>query len=900
MASIDELIKLILAAHINKNDSGRRCPKCQEKEGDLIVLPTRLSVSGDLGKNRIIGNNLKVNVEVPPLPDFAQQMVKKLPIEHSNYCIQMLRQGYLYVLVDYKNGKKEWRVFSSSPEGCLTEFENTNTIPSTPPNYNCNIATDGADASYISFKNSKDIFKIHFLFSPNKITNARLEFYLGTPEFELEGMTPDQIRSGQRSIKEEALISNILEFSTAIEIAEQQAFLHSKLPHEFKYGERDDPEKQLKIIHHIYTNRATFFDKDILEYYGRYLSLYKKLNARKGVAIVVNDAIGITQSLNNLRNQAFEKKIKPWMEARDNEGISNEHRFIVKKQLDEFKKSFRDRRLKQLTEKYLIWTEQYKKANYKSIQSNYIPESLKKKSTKILDKSEELYKKDVESTYTKELAEKEFQEKYWNRLSQEKINKFENDFKQLSEKAEKLAELRAKDYIKWLKSEQLITALDLYDESKELDGIMFQFQMGMCLHGTSSSPEITDILDQWWNAPKITRDNLVMRAYLFNNKSLIDDINQYLDIQLSIAITDAPETDNNDPNVKNAIELLNNLTDHINTVGSIIDQLEERKFPIAILSVTLTDLVRNFLKITVSNVEVRIHNAMGNLILSSLNKTAHNMYDMGYNINGVKFSATNKQRGVPRLENIAKNNFGNADLVNTRIAIISFGFKAYDTYQKLKTIDINNAQEVTECIASIMESIAGAFQVGISTIEYSIGNKTNSRIGHVTFNAFGRLYLWSASISTIAGGVMGVLDLLDGWNNAQYKNKGVVALAYFARGLATLALSIGQFAIVLGSLAPWLEKIVSYSTKRTIWVKIAELGLAIGRFALNSALALGRIVFAASLITAAVSCILIITDDSALEKWFDRCCFGKDPDRKKFADLTEELTEWNQAIEETL
>ena len=93
MASIDELIKLIAAAKIKENDSGRRCPKCQEKEGDLIVLPTRLSVSGYLAKNRMIKNNLKANVEVPPLPDFAQEMVKNLPIEHSNYCIQIDRKS---------------------------------------------------------------------------------------------------------------------------------------------------------------------------------------------------------------------------------------------------------------------------------------------------------------------------------------------------------------------------------------------------------------------------------------------------------------------------------------------------------------------------------------------------------------------------------------------------------------------------------------------------------------------------------------------------------------------------------------------------------------------------------------------------------------------------------------
>ena len=146
---------------------------------------------------------------------------------------------------------------------------------------------------------------------------------------------------------------------------------------------------------------------------------------------------------------------------------------------------------------------------------------------------------------------------------------------------------------------------------------------------------------------------------------------------------------------------------------------------------------------------------------------------------------------------------------------------------------------------------------------------------------------------------MGVLDFIDA-NEARKSSKRIVALAYLARGIATLALSIGQFVTVLGTLAPWLDRIVSYSTERTIWVKIADLGLSIGRFALRNALVIGRIVFMASFVTLIASCVLIIIDENALQKWFDRCCFGKEPDRKKFADLTEELTTWNQAITETL
>lgn len=56
-------------------------------------------------------------------------------------------------------------------------------------------------------------------------------------------------------------------------------------------------------------------------------------------------------------------------------------------------------------------------------------------------------------------------------MSQAKIDQFEREFEKRSEDAEKLAEKRSNDYIKWLKSEQLLLALDLYDSNELLDSI---------------------------------------------------------------------------------------------------------------------------------------------------------------------------------------------------------------------------------------------------------------------------------------------------------------------------------------------------------------------------------------------------------------------------------------------
>ena len=371
------------------------------------------------------------------------------------------------------------------------------------------------------------------------------------------------------------------------------------------------------------------------------------LKKQQGVAIVINDAIGITQSLNNRYHQALEHQMKPWMEHKDSEGISNEHRLIVYRQLLGFKQSFHNHRIRQLIKHNKQWEKVANWGNDK-IPLPAIGDLSNNKSREIFQNAEEALIKQK----TEELSEKEFQKFYWDRLSQDKFKRFEQEFNERSQSAEQLAEKRADDYLKWLKSHQLISALDLYDDTIPLDGIMFQLQMGVCLCGASGSSKVRKVLDEWWLEPQVTLTNLCMRTYLFNNKALIADINEYLDIQQNIAINESADNNSNQPNVDKAINLLNKLTKHVNRTGSVINQIADRGFPIALLSVPFADLVRSFLRVTTQKFNQTIQNRLGNLIFAKISEKALEMYDSGYNINGHSFTAIPK-RGARQITRLA-------------------------------------------------------------------------------------------------------------------------------------------------------------------------------------------------------------------------------------------------------
>ncbi|MFQ0994234.1 T6SS effector BTH_I2691 family protein [Gilliamella sp. BG2] len=881
MASLDNLLGLLKT---NEQNPGKRCPSCQDKEGNLFVLPTRLSIAGYLSHN-----------DIPPLPNFVQKIVKDIPLAHSKYCLQTLRQGYLYVL-EHRNTGKKWRVFTSSPEGCLIEHKNVENVSNIPPTYTCNIAFDGADASYISFKESENIIKIYFIFTPNKISARRLDQYEDQDLYLLYGITPDEIRNGVKSILPDEFSPNILEFSTAEKLAIQEKFLNNTPFWSNQSGERYQAYQKKQNVEFVYSKRTNFNDASIGKNFYRYLSIYKKLKKRQGAAIVVNDPIGITQSLNNRRNQALQQNIKPWMETKDNEGIPNEHRLLIYRQLYGLKDSFRQMRIKQMI------NEQNRYYDSLRIYGSdpELSDEMKEIFLRNLDKDQERYEKNIDNIYTQEASEDEFEEKYWNRLSQEKLDTFKKNFDEKSQFAEQKAENHSQDYIKWLKSKHLLRALDFYDSNEKLDGIQFTLQVSACICGASGSPSVRKQFDKWWSASKITRENLCWRAYSFNITSIIDTINEYLDLQEKIIITDDPITNTDHlSTVDTAVDLLNKITDHINQTGPIIDDLATRGLPIALLSISFADLVRYFLKVTSTQAEQRVLNFFGNMILSRINKEARKLYGLRINICGKSFTA-DPAKGASKITRKAKEHFQNADLVNTRIAMIVFGFSAYDTIRKITQGKWKNWRERAELVASGMTTVASVFQIGTSVVEYCIGNNPKSMTAITTRNAFGRIFLWGATLSAMAGGMSVCFDIMDG-NAALDKNNGVIAIAYYARAMATFALSISQFLAALGSLVPWLERIVNESIKRTIWVAMAEWGLFLGRIALQRgvAIVIGVVSFFATLFTIVVCVVMIIFDDNALQKWLDRCCFSKDPKRDQFDDLTEELNEFYQAVQGT-
>lgn len=909
----------------DQNNKAQRCPSCQDKEGDLFVLPTRLSVSGflddgDISKwlERINKKIAKLLFEegttnepwIPQLPSFAGKQVEKITLSKSKYCIQLLRAGFLYVL-EVRGELKNWRTFTVSEGGFLMEHYTLESIPENPPTYGCNIATDGADASYIGFKNSSTLDKIYFVFSPNKITEDKLNYYQDEGLLSLEGITPDEIRRGQHSILPSRFAPSILEFVVATKIETQNQLKESHLNQQntfktFDIRERAEIERyydNLKTsMQDIYHNNTMNHDEHILTNSKHYLSLYNKMSSLKGAAIVINDAIGITQSLNNRCNEALEREMRPWMESIKDEGISNEHRLFISNQLQDLKTNYHSyqlqKKFKQNQKSLDVITAHNQRIAHAGF--GYISASM---SISINDLN-----KATETSFTKKIANKEFKEKYWSRLSQEKLDNFEATFNAKSKAAETLCHERITDLKKWLESEYLLLALDFYDETNAHQGVFFSLQLSACLLGTSSHPDMCALLDEWWDNPVIARNNLAWRAYLFNQKKIIDKINEYNALVNmaevpsikpigTVGFADSIINQTINPplflNYQKTLGLLEDISNHLKVTNEIIPTLGNSRLPFAMLSVNFTNLVRRFLGSSANKTLTQLSNRFYNLLLASMNKEIRVLYKMNFFSGNHKFTAQ-VNRAAPQILNKAKSNIKIHDFANTKIAIFAFAISASNTIYKLRNGLYSSPREQAELVASGLISASALFQIPMSLIDSTMG-QGGTKNNIVVRTAFGRFYLWGAGMGFIGGSMMTVFDAMDA-SKERKKGNTILAIAYRVRAIAIFALSSAQLLATIGILKPWMEKLLQAGAK-DFFAKLLKLGVSVARFALIPLVAsVLRIVgFYVTIIILVVSVIIMIFSDNALQEWFSNCCFGKE---RKYKDIEEEMKALQQAMQE--
>jgi len=471
----------------------------------------------------------------PGIPGHLGQYVKDIPLGQSSYTLRMTRSGYWYLLVN-RLGHLSWQCYASSAQGYVAEFA-ADTPPLTPPEFTCERNGHGMNASMLAVARPDQVETAYLLFSPDPLTLPKLAEIKGRPEALCDKglmvkLQPKAWQSGQHTqancLDATAIGTSVAEFVLAKKSHEVFSNPLAKALANGTYPLMSDGDEDKPLaVAAMHLSRL----ESVLHYMAN----------NKAVGVVAYDPIGVTQALNDHRNDAL-NKVNDFLNTPDKEGQTNRWKFDALRAINEVKAGF---------EKGLVsdamhsaqWAEDNLRAHHEPIFPDDTPEMCKLKlswnnAVKDYDrktwpqrnpnKSAELeaalaqaradYPKDL--ARAKDLALHRWHGKYLPLLDAKAMGEFEAKFDTVGKAAMAEAERRVDDHLAWVVHDRYVDAFDIYDRKNMVSGLRFERQSALCTLGMTGIEKCAKQVDAWLTLPVTERKNIYMRGLLLNQ----DDI----------------------------------------------------------------------------------------------------------------------------------------------------------------------------------------------------------------------------------------------------------------------------------------------------------------------------------------------------------------------------------------
>jgi hypothetical protein len=303
--------------------SGKKDCKFCEKNG-LLWLPLRYSV---------VGSDYPTAFD--RLPEIGGKKLGKGVVDikltdpKSKYAVRLLRPGYLYLLLDHM-GVRYWRAYQVLDDAYLYEFDVDNP-PKIEPQFSCDPFLCGVNASVVSIPDPRNVKKMFALFTHAPLTKAKLSEYRANAdayarEGKMQTFSPADWLNGDTEQLHSLLGAELL-----TTIAEYRLFTEPGNPASPHARPFATPLSQALNEQMIPATRDAYGEAIPNEkgVYGGRMGALQDLIKRNGyAAFVLYDHIGITQELNDFRNDAF-SPIDTFMGQRDGTGPNNRRKFDV-------------------------------------------------------------------------------------------------------------------------------------------------------------------------------------------------------------------------------------------------------------------------------------------------------------------------------------------------------------------------------------------------------------------------------------------------------------------------------------------------------------------------------------------------------------------------------------------
>ena len=649
-----------------------------------------------------------------------------------------------------------------------------------------------------------------------------------------------------------------------------------------------------------------------------------KLKPKEYCAVAIYDAIGITASLNTIRNiEAF----KPMYEFMGQS--KNAHKVQTINIIDNIEKTVKDNYIGVKT-KELIQTSEQIKAHSRLDQSmrNRLEAARAAKdwnTVKIIEKqiaeTEQKRKENLGLSYNLEKNQKGEQglinkagiekgkvawQKCAKQLNLNAISNFRAEIDSISKNGHDLSLKYTDDHYNWLTSQNLLNGLFSFDDSEVLqsgklpdnsNGFIFHAVIMDLMYGMNFVDKGKKLINSWVLEKKVNNSNLYLRAYCFNNAKLIQSYNQIF---------------TSDDTAKSLLDYSKQSFTAFVGADAAFDEwlsknegktyLKARDFKVFDklfywMSLILNSAFQQFSNLKMNTVQInQIGVSASQAMQLHVSRLLYlKLGDLAKYIPLQSFFFTlNFSQGARQL--LSNNpNFSISETVNikTKIELV---LKSKSTATKNRILAIVGILEVlnfyfqhdawkkdAENKPEVSAQLAGSSMALFAVVFEAIGESFQTKGMSVKSAAF---RIFAGGLGTM-GGVIGLY--VDGKNISQTDSK-TLKLVLIVRLGASLLITIGQFGILASAVAPHLGSAVL----KNVTTKLSQ--HAVMTFLMSARVIAGLNLITLSLVAVEIALKKWVLDD-ALEDWCQKTPFRKsDSKEKPWKDATEEYQEFAKAV----
>lgn len=844
----------------------------------FTILPLRYAAVG--------GNSTAMKL-LPELPEHLRAPHAVSALTHAGYAIRTLREGFLYVLEKRAStGRHTWHTpYRVDANGALSLTKPG--VPWTPAQPSSN-PQDFIRAMAWTFAvhDLDDLQELRLFYSPDPLTLAAMSKL-----------------KRDRAVMPAVDIARLAGPSCAS--PEPNVLTHADLDYVADFAAEGQPKLRAMLA------EQALSAPQIISRAGTYQQLKPAdgtLNPR-GVAIVVEDAIGITQELNAWRNAALEH-LKCWLETTEAAGAdgkpgpSNERKVLVAQAFTELHTNFSKRKVAAQVRQHTQAMRTYLQGSEQAVQPG-MQDWWEHTRESILEANSQLKRDELQARAHAGEFDDLFKTRYVSRVDLAAMRAQLAQFESESQTAQAMAETRAADHLRWLQHPQLINAFAAYDTDDLSSGACFAHQAGLCVMGIEGVSAGAELIERWWSAANVEPGNLALRSFVFNQHTIVDVLEQ-----AHARLANQPAPDDVWQGLEIALKLGKELAAQFTRVDSYLDLLiKQGHIKTAGILVWLGQLGREAFRVGAPNrLDRSLHRKLSTYLTASLGEQALELRMVEHTESGRSTSPGKVSAPIKKnLEKAYVNNVHNAH---------SNGFYKLRATSGLLLLEaclvLLQGQHKEKDVRFWSDVIAGGLTVAAAGMELlAVGTEQAMKeVSPKSVTARGsnislaRYRLWGSGLAAAAGMVsiwwdaQDALKALDSPNSSTHRVNRTVT-AYSLRIAANIALIVGQGGTAFAGANfyfSWLSTRTPNTAQRTLLLSLTKLST---RLAANQAatLLLSRMSWIGGAVALAATIVILIISDDDLETWCERCCFSLNKNKPRFVLDEEELSALFNSIE---